>query len=223
LTTAFIFDLDDTLYPERQYNLSGLRVVAELVQQREGKSGAYAICVGLYETGDRSRILDELVRRLELRTPVVELVQAYRDHQPHLTLFNDASKALDLLGGRNPLGLITDGYAHVQRLKVQGLGIADRFLSTVFSDDYGRRAWKPSLVPYQETMRRLNGLADHFVYVGDNPAKDFISARALGWYTVQVRRPENIHPLPAPSADHEANLTVSSLADVPWQSLERCP
>jgi putative hydrolase of the HAD superfamily len=52
------------------------------------------------------------------------------------------------------------------------------------------------------------------VYVGDNPAKDFIAPRALGWSTVQINRPTGTYALVEATQDKAADHRISSLVDL---------
>ncbi|OYU17895.1 MAG: hydrolase [Rhodobacteraceae bacterium PARR1] len=223
LKPCIVFDLDDTLYPERDYNLSGLRAVGAHILATTGDARFGERCAALYQSGVREAIFDRVRAELNVATPADELVRVYRDHQPVLELHPDAKICLSLLHGRLPLGLITDGYAGVQRRKVQGLGLADRFDAIVFSDDLGRAHWKPSPLPYQTLMQQMDNRADAFVYVGDNPMKDFVTARRLGWKTVMISRPSNVHQHADCPPDHAADLEVTSLVDVPWPELGLTP
>lgn len=53
------------------------------------------------------------------------------------------------------------------------------------------------------------------VYVGDNPKKDFIGARKLGWYTIRIRRPHGEHNALEPEPGFEAHREITSLRDLP--------
>lgn len=218
MTLAIVFDLDDTLYPERSYNLSGFSAVGAYVLGHHGIDGFGQACVELYQSGARGDIFDQASQRLGVALPMEALVAAYRDHAPHIDLFDDARDALRKLKGRHPLGLLTDGYAGVQRRKIAALGIEPLFDSIVVSDELGRDAWKPSPKPYERTMAQLAGQADRFVYIADNPAKDFVTARALGWDTVMVKRPTAVHRA-EPQPGHEADKLVMDMNDIPWERL----
>lgn len=223
MTLAAIFDLDDTLYHERQYNVSGFRAVGAHLRAERGIEGFAETCLDLFERGVRADMFEHAARALGVQVDVAELVKVYREHRPALTLFADAREVLGRVRGRYPLGLLTDGYGGVQRIKVAALGIEPLFDSVVYSDDLGRAAWKPSPEPYLRTMRNLDGRADRFVYVADNPTKDFVAARRLGWRTVEVCRPDQPRRPVTWSSEFEAELTVASLLDLPWEALERRP
>lgn len=220
MTLAIVFDLDDTLYHERLYNVSGFRAVGAHVRATAGIDRFAETCVELFERGVRSDMFERAATALGVRVDVAELVRVYREHRPELSLFPDAREALERTHGRYPLGLLTDGYSGVQRIKIAALGIEPLFASLVYSDDLGRSAWKPSPAPYLRTMQNFEKRADRFVYVGDNPTKDFVTARRLGWRTIEVRRPEQPDRPVSWPREFEADVAVGSLHDVPWGTLD---
>jgi putative hydrolase of the HAD superfamily len=216
---GIVFDLDDTLYPEQSYNLSGFRAVGEYVLRHHRVEDFAQVCERLFNSGARANVFDLAAHVVGVELPIPELVSAYREHEPQIELFEDARWILADMQGRFPLGLITDGYASVQRRKVSALGLENVFDSLVFSDDFGRASWKPSQLPYRLTMTNLENVAESFVYIGDNPDKDFVTARALGWDTVMVDRPakvrQHVNVPPELRADHR----IESLREIPWDKL----
>ena len=124
------------------------------------------------------------------------LLEAYRNHEPALALFDDASWALGHFAARAKLGLITDGTHHVQAKKVAALGIAPHFQEIVYTHALGGRAFsKPHPRSYEMIEQALAAEGSRLVYVGDNPSKDFIVPNARGWTSVMVERPAGpAHP-----------------------------
>jgi putative hydrolase of the HAD superfamily len=60
---AIIFDIDDTLYPERDYVLSGYRAVADAFAGRLGEADAvHARMVALFDTPHRGRVFNTCSR-----------------------------------------------------------------------------------------------------------------------------------------------------------------
>lgn len=216
---GLVFDLDDTLYPERRYNLSGFKAVGEYVLQRYRVENFAHVCERLFDSGARGNIFDLAVNVLGVELPIPDLVTAYREHQPQIELFEDARWILAEVRGQFPIGLITDGYAAVQRRKVSALGLEDVFDSVVFSDDLGRSGWKPSQLPYRLTMTNLESVADSFVYIGDNPDKDFVTARTLGWNTIMVDRPTRLRQHVNVPPEWQADHRIESLREIPWNKL----
>lgn len=216
---TIVFDLDDTLYQEADFVRSGFAAVdSELI--RQGVSGFNSQAIRLFEQGQRQTIFDQALSSLGLNPDpglIAELVQVYRSHFPKLQLFPDAERALNRYATTARVGLLTDGFAATQRNKVRALNIEERFSAVVYSDDFGRDCWKPSLVPFQKVSELLAGnAAERFVYVADNPKKDFIAPNQLGWCTIRVRRPLGEYSqLEAQVESAGAQFVVSSLDELP--------
>lgn len=213
-----MFDLDDTLYAERDYVESGFMAVSAHVAEAHGDEGFFARAWARFERGDRGDVFDRVLADMGLPADedrVLELVRVYREHRPRIALLDDGRWALDRFGATHRLALITDGWLDVQRGKVDALGIADRFERLVFSDALGgRERWKPHPAPYEDVMGGLGVDGSACLYVGDNPRKDFVTARRLGWRTIQVRRPGAVHAEVDVPDDHRADHVVTSLREL---------
>ena len=135
---------------------------------------------------------------------VGELIRIYRAHRPDLQLLPDAEAALAWTRPRFALALISDGFLEVQQAKAAALGLGARLDTLVFTDGWGREHWKPSPRAFQRVMERHPGPAGGYVYIADNPRKDFIAPRQLGWRTIRVRRAGGEH------ADYEARPDEAS-------------
>ena len=216
---AVVFDLDDTLYPERDFVLGGFDAVARWAEAHLGiqRDKGYADLCVLHKSGVRG---DTFNRWLEAYNIVAEplmaqLVQAYREHSPRLKLFPEALGLLSRLGRGHRLGLVSDGYLDVQQRKLDALGIRHLFDAVVFSDEWGRQAWKPSVKPFLTVLQRLDVVATSTVYVADNPLRDFLGARQVGILAVQVlRRGGEYAHESAPTLQHAANLVVNDLSEL---------
>lgn len=214
-----VFDLDDTLYEEAQFVRSGFRAVSDWLATEYGISDFYTNAVQRYENGARGNIFDEALTRCgvpeaAMQALIPAMVAHYRAHHPCLTLYEDAAWALDYAAARATLGLLTDGYAHTQRNKVAALGIAPHFAAIVYSDDAGRDAWKPSPIPYQRMMQETGFAGPDCCYIADNPKKDFIAPRALGWKTINIQRPQGEYAGYQPSAAESAEHQIATLYDL---------
>ncbi|MEZ5924592.1 MAG: HAD family hydrolase [Hyphomicrobiaceae bacterium] len=215
-----VFDLDDTLYPERQWALSGFRAAERWAEEALGLDGLAADMTRLLDEGHRGRIFDMvLAERMGAAPPetVTALVAAYRANEPELTLFDDAQWVLDHLAPHMSLGLVTDGEEDLQSKKITALGIAPRFDSLVITGALGpnREFWKPHPKPFETVASRLPQDGRRLVYVGDNPSKDFVSPNAMGWLTVQIVRPGGIHDGAVTAEGGAPAHMIESLRDLP--------
>lgn len=210
---AVVFDLDDTLYAESQFVLSGMRAAAAWAQRALGAPAerSYAELQGLFDAGARGDTFNRWLedRGLASEERVAEMVRVYRQHTPQIVPFPQVPALLHRLGQEYRLGLLSDGYLEVQRRKLAALGLKPYFEAVVFSDQWGRPAWKPSPKPFQSVLRLLAVEADRTVYVADNPLKDFRGARQLGIRTIRLRHPGGLHYRRRPPSVHDApHMTI---------------
>jgi putative hydrolase of the HAD superfamily len=216
---AVIFDLDDTLYPERQFVSGGFAAAARLVASESGlpaeRCARELEC--LFDRGERTHTFDVWLDAASLpQTLSSAMIQAYRQHWPSLTLHGDVEHAITWCRhARLSTGLVSDGYLDVQRRKVASLRLSEILTTIVLSDEFGRAFWKPSTRPYLAAVERLRVDPGEAVYVGDNPQKDFRGARRAGLKSVRIRRPGGVYASEEP-ADREAepDCEVESLVDL---------
>ena len=217
---AILFDLDDTLYPERAFVLSGFKAVASWAEMHLGVPQAQGLAelIELFGARDRGHTFDTWLEshgKLHKDT-VACLVEIYREHTPDIVPYPEALALLEELRSNYKLGLISDGYLAVQRRKLAALRVANYFDTVVFSDEWGREAWKPALRPFEEALGRLDVVFPaRTLYIGDNPRKDFYGARRLGMKTIRVRHTEGIYTCEEPvSSDYAPDVDIFSLTRV---------
>jgi putative hydrolase of the HAD superfamily len=210
LPTRFclVFDLDDTLYLERDYAASGFRAVGQWVSNNLGILGFGEAAQTEFEKGARGDVFNRALAALGLPAPadrIEQLVGAYRKHSPEIELAPDAASCLRNIQGRATLAMITDGHPDSQRHKIAALGLANTFSPLVLTGAWGPEFYKPHRRAFQYVAAHAEGNAGsqgmEFIYVGDNPAKDFQAPLAMGWKTVRIRRPGGLH-FGAPNLPH---------------------
>ena len=194
-------DLDDTLYSEREHAVAAYRAVAAMPDIASPSLSQRVVQVMTDALDRRENPFDALEEMLErdciaTLADIVQRVQVYRGYRPRrLTLYPDARELLDALRDRGVrCALVTDGRSATQRGKIRALGIEDRFhpQDILISGETGHDKTEPDnfaavVHHYPEASR--------FIYIGDNPAKDFAMPAMLGWDTYCLRsRPGNIHP-----------------------------
>lgn len=193
-----VFDMDDTLYLERDYVRSGLRAVANYVETELNRTGFETIAWQLFENGERSKIIDRTLESLGMVAnagTTSTLVELYRNHRPDIALSSTSLDVLRTIGAASAgIGLITDGRSATQRRKVDSLGLIDFCQHIVFTDELGGEAtWKPSAAGFVKMQELFASSGSSLVYVADNPVKDFIAPRQLGWKTIRVRQTGALH------------------------------
>jgi putative hydrolase of the HAD superfamily len=194
---VLVFDLDDTLHSERAFAISGFRAAERWAARELGLGDLVAPMTQLLDDGHlRELFALILAERMPRHTPahLEGFIASYRDHEPEIVLYEDADRALTHFGALGPLGLITDGSPALQERKVRVLGLESRLHHRIYTHALGGRAFaKPHPRAFEHMEAALGAPGDTFVYVGDNPAKDFVAPNARGWVTVQIVRPQQIH------------------------------
>jgi len=188
---AVLFDLDDTLYCESDFVRTGFGAVARALDARGvGRAPELSAMLESIHLGEgRERVFDKLAARLGFPPEwIPELIARYRAHRPDIALAADAVQALARLRGRYRLGCVTDGWAAVQRRKLEALRLETRLDAIVVADDHGRRHWKPCPLPFFRCCTRLGVSPGECVYVGDDPERDVRGARNAGMVSVRIRR-----------------------------------
>ena len=210
-----VFDLDDTIFPERDYVRSGYGAVAQHLRRTLGVDGSFE--QWLWErflAGRSARAFDGLNRRFNLSlTPeqIADLVTVYRNHRPNI---RPRDGMIDLLVDMRrwfDLAILSDGFMPAQQLKVEALGIEAMFDHIVFTESHGREFWKPSRQGFRLVQRHFDVADAACAYVGDNIGKDFVAPNRLGWLTVQLSMPDQVHREKKPPSGGGPRIRVRSV------------
>jgi putative hydrolase of the HAD superfamily len=225
MTIGVVFDLDDTLYLERDYVQSGFAAVAAFVANSDEAQTArfLAYLWESFERGIRGRNFDLFVERypdLGQRFTVPQLVTVYRQHRPAITPLPGAEALIDALRARAiPLGLISDGPVAGQSAKLEALGLERSLEVVIFTDQWGIAYRKPHPRAFIDIERLMNH-ARPLVYIADNPAKDFVAPKRRGWPTIRIRLDGQLHrdieatePAAAPDFDLRGFEQVMSMLE----------
>lgn len=213
---AIVFDMDDTLYDEYDYVVSGFLAVDEYLQRKNIK-GFYEKAIHLLQQGNNGRIFNDVLDFLKVpyeKEDIIKLINIYRGHKPSIKLFEDAEEVISILSERYPLALISDGYLIAQQNKVQALNLNNIFTEILLTDSLGRENWKPSHRPYEIIEGRLNLQGSELVYIGDNVSKDFVAAKARGWLTIHIERAEGVYKNVVSDESYHAHHKVKDLMDI---------
>ncbi|MCM8810935.1 MAG: HAD family hydrolase [Candidatus Omnitrophica bacterium] len=186
-----VLDLDDTLYDELSFVKSGFRAVSEYLYRKfsiNPKKSFLFMCKKL-KTDGRGRIFDDLLIKYGIYTKkeVLECIKIYRHHQPKISLFPDAKKFLKKFN-KYPIYIVTDGNKIVQRNKIKALGLDKKAVFCYITNSYGKKAVKPSPYCFLKICKREKVSPKKVVYIGDNPYKDFVGIKKLGFKTIRIIR-----------------------------------
>lgn len=184
--TVVCYDLDDTLYKEIDFLKSAYKEVATI----SGHPEAVQQMLDWYYAKENA--FQKLIDIYELSISVADCLKIYRNHYPDISLDAGVKEYLEELKAVDAkLGLISDGRSITQRNKIQALGLEGVFDIEVISEEFGSE--KPDPRNYQVVMDRFPE-RKRFIYVGDNPKKDFVAPNKLGWRTICLKNDgRNIH------------------------------
>jgi putative hydrolase of the HAD superfamily len=212
---VLVFDLDDTLYPELSYVHSGFRAVAAFLSPQLGVAAETLAAALIAEEAEhgRGQVFDTVLKQHGRwsKALVQACLRTYRQHQPQLRLAADAERCLARFADW-PLYIVTDGHKEVQARKVAALGVAARVRHAYLTNRYGRHRAKPAPHVFELICRREKVAPGQVLYVGDNPRKDFVGIKPLGFRTVRILRGNYAH-LEADAA-HEADRRIHSLDEL---------
>jgi len=214
---VIVWDVDDTLILERDFARSGFAAVGEWLAVEHGVKGFFAEAWAAFERGVRGTIFNEALDKLRVKvvddTIIPMLVRVYREHPPNIHMLGDAAEVMEVAHAIEiPMAVITDGPLEMQRSKANALGLSRRCAPVVFGWQQGKEFGKPHPSSYVEVQQHHDVSGDALVYIADNPHKDFVAPRELGWRTVRLRRPSSLHA-DAPSGD-DVDCEVTSLAGI---------
>lgn len=211
------FDLDDTLYKERQFVASGCEAVARLAASTGKLTLAEARAI-LADAAITAEGFDRLAEATKGDLSLSDMLNEYRYHAPSLSLPEETAELLtELKRSGHTLVLITDGRAATQRGKINALGLTRFFApdNIIISGETG--ADKNHPLPFRLAAER-NPEETERVYVGDNPAKDFRHPNLMGWRTIQLNDigMVNVHAQDIDAApEYFATQTIDTLGELP--------
>jgi putative hydrolase of the HAD superfamily len=189
---AVLFDLDDTLYPEREFVMGGFRAVARQIAQAASLRSEDVLEAMLitYETCGRQAVLPAAMSKfLNSSFQIADLVEVYRNHTPLLSMPRGYGRLLRELRLQYKLGIITDGIPAIQRRKIKALGLEDTVDNIICTWDHGSEKEKPDPLGFSLMLQQLCLEPAQAIYVGDNPGKDCIGAHRARMKFVLVRTP----------------------------------
>jgi len=185
---VIVFDLDDTLYYEDEYNLSGVKAVANELSRLFERDITEQLLAIRQEQGD---IWGRACELLSLPATVKDsFLWMYRLHQPQIDLSHEVVNVVTEVSEKaRQVVILTDGRSITQRLKLEALGLLEYPL--YISEEYN--STKPMVDRFQMVMSDFP--AKQYAYIADNPVKDFVAPNSLGWKSIGVRDGgRNIHP-----------------------------
>lgn len=183
---AVIFDLDDTLYSEKQYIRSGYKKIAEYFNIPDMEEEMW----NCFENGGKA--IDEVLKAHGLISKKEQALYIYRFQEPKISLYSGVGELLIRIKKKKKIGIITDGRPEGQRAKLKALNInVDKVIIT---DELGGAEYrKPNPKAFEIMQKELNTEFERMVYIGDNIKKDFIAPQKLGMKYIWFKNPDGLY------------------------------
>jgi len=215
---ALVFDLDDTLYVERDFLMSGYRAVARHLAETKNCSleAALSIMVNAFEQHGRHSVFPTLMDRFpEASLSISELIDVYRQHKPAIQLLPGYAELLRKLGRHFRMGVITDGLPVVQERKVHALGLRSFMDKIIYTWEYGSEKQKPHPFSFSLMLECLRVEPRSALYIGDNPEKDCRGAHGVGMKFVQVQCRGTHLDSPGMAGEDKPEFAIETLFQLP--------
>ena len=180
-----VFDLDDTLYNEIDFVKSGFQEVSSYLQNKS----YYEFMLEVFNKEGSGKVFNKLVERFHIDIPISKLIEVYRFHTPAINL---PKESIDLLefSKKYQTALISDGHYIMQQNKFYTLGLHRYIEYPLFTDFYHTK--KPNIKPYQMVMDHFKN-ERKFIYISDNPKKDFVAVDKLKWIGIRYKNQVGIY------------------------------
>ncbi|WP_313636676.1 HAD-IA family hydrolase [Paenibacillus sp.] len=216
---AVIFDLDDTLYQEVEYVKSGFLHVSRFLSEETSLNKDYVFeqFLQLFQK-DKNEVFKRFLDVHSLQSSQLEtqMIYEYRFHLPLLTLAPENVELLEWLREKGMyIGIITDGRPEGQRNKIEALLLNKYCDHIIVTDELGGIEFrKPNDAAFIKMLRHFNIKPEESIYIGDNPAKDFVAGNKLGMHTIMLKNEKSIHPQIVEDSSFHAKISVLDLYEL---------
>lgn len=183
-----LFDLDDTLYSEKEYVRSGFEAI----------SAAYSKVFNMTDKLwnaflNRLPAIDTVLKNENLTAEKNNCLHIYRFQKPDIHFYSGVRSMIERIRKGKRLGLITDGRPEGQRAKISALGLDSLMDKIIITDELGGIEYrKPNPKAFILMKEYFNVEYERMVYIGDNVNKDFIAPENLGINTIYFKNPDSV-------------------------------
>ena len=198
---VIVFDLDDTLYDEIEFVKSGFLEVSRYL----GDEKYYNFMFEEFSKNGSGKIFNKLIEEFKLEVNINKLIEIYRFHRPNIKLPKESIEILEWSKNKKT-ALISDGHYITQQNKFFALNL-DRYIKyPIFTDFYHTK--KPELKPFKMVMDKYPN--EKYIYISDNPKKDFFAPKELNWITLRFKNKKGIYK----DIENNADIEVYSRSEI---------
>ena len=186
---AVVFDLDDTLYSEKEYVRSGFAAVADYLKEPHAAHQLW----DYFSKGEKA--IDCYLSDLNKLEEKDNCLDIYRKHFPKLVIYPDMQERIRKYREEGmKLGIITDGRVEGQKNKISALQLEELMDEIIITDALGGEQFrKPCDIAFRILLTKWRIAPSEMLYIGDNPAKDFQACRQLGIRYEWKKNQDGVH------------------------------
>lgn len=204
-----IFDLDDTLYSEKEYVRSGYKAVSDFL------GGGYEEKLWGYFDAKKPAI-DELLKEIGNIKIIDDILDIYRSHKPEIHFYEGVEELLVKLHKKGiKIGLITDGRPQGQRNKIEALGLEGYVDDIIVTDELGGVQFrKPCDIAFRILQNKWRLPASEMIYVADNLEKDFQAPQRLGMKSAWFKNEDGLYAVNCLDNFNYTNRNIATINQV---------
>ncbi len=199
---VIVFDLDDTLYDEVDFVRSGFSEISQFLKDKK----YFDFMWNEFCQNGSGKVFDKLINKFNLSISLQKLIEIYRFHRPDIRLPKESVELLKF-SKKYQTALISDGHYIMQQNKFYALKLEKFIKFALFTDYYHTQ--KPELKPFKIVMQKYSDEKD-FIYISDNPKKDFIAPNKLGWKSIRYKNSNGIYK----DCKNSANFEVKNRSKI---------
>ena len=190
------FDLDDTLLDHKKAEQNGLKDVHAHfdvfndISLEDLKHNYHQINKGLWEEYGRGEIDRHILHRRRFEETFIELGidgALYEEagkvymgyYRTHWEWIEGAKEAFDKIRSVYDVGIITNGFAETQWMKIEQFGFREMVDKIIISEEIGVMKPHPKIFDHATELVGLD--RSDILYVGDSVSSDVKGGKAAGW------------------------------------------
>lgn len=227
---ALLFDLDDTLVDFKASEALALELVYEhfyksFTEKETFTTNFHTINQELWASVEKMHLPVAHVglKRFQILTTLLSAnvdpnlsATFYEDKLGSVSWLPGAQEAVSSLKNQYKLGIVTNGFARIQRIKQQSLSLEKWFNPFVISEE--AMISKPRKEIFDIALKEIGEISSDTLMIGDSISSDYQGSLNAGMDFCWI----NSRGVPLPDYLPEPKFTLSSVAELPHVLEARC-
>jgi putative hydrolase of the HAD superfamily len=213
------FDIDDTLISKRLFSYYCFKYIAPSIalKTKKNKNDILISFMKEFDELNRTDTIGTVLRHYNIysKTLLPKLIQQYRKANAKKAVYPDTIKALTTLKKQGyMLVAITDGKSTAQKQKLIQTGLQKYFDHIIVTDGSAKNKKKPAMDAFLKVFNKYHIQPNEFLYIGDNPYRDFVNLKTSGASTIRLKRADGQFKDITLSKKYEAHTCLFDLETI---------